>query len=70
MTDRDHLIGLVSRFVDVGRQLPSDDEVCDINTRAAAVANARLLLAEMNTVKRQIDLALGIQDEKEDSKNV
>ena len=54
------VIRLMTRYNRIGAQLPTEAAVLDKHTRAAAIANARLLLAEMNKVKAQIDLALGV----------
>ena len=59
--DRDAMFALMRRFNRLGSVLPSEDDVvCD---KQEVIAGARLLLAEMERTKREIDRMLGITEE-------
>lgn len=58
--DRKQLIGLMQRFNQIGRELPSEDDIRDDDNRQAAIASAKLLLREMQQTKAEIDRMLGI----------
>jgi hypothetical protein len=50
----------MQRFNQIGRELPSEDDIRDDDNRQAAIASAKLLLREMQQTKAEIDRMLGI----------
>ena len=59
MMTRSTFIGLMQRFNQLGRQLPSEDDILEDN--ASAISTAKLLLREMEQTKVQIDEMLGLE---------
>jgi hypothetical protein len=56
MTDKDAMLALMARYCDLGRLLPQPD---DLDTDdAAALAETKIVLAEMQETKAKIDALL------------
>jgi hypothetical protein len=51
---------LIKRFNEIAVRLPSEDSINDVRTRESAIATAKIVLAELERTKQQIDRALGI----------
>jgi len=61
--DRKKFIALMQRYCEVGHQLPTEDDIRHGDKRQA-IATARVVLAEMEQTKREIDKMLGITDQE------
>jgi hypothetical protein len=60
MSVDDDATTLIKRFNEIACTLPSADSINDVRTRKSAIATAKIVLAELEKTKREIDAALGI----------
>jgi hypothetical protein len=58
--DKQRFIALMTRYCEVGHRLPSEDDILYGGDKAQMIATARVVLAEMEQTKREIDKMLGI----------
>jgi hypothetical protein len=57
--DKQRSVGLMQKFNALGRLLPDEDSI--VEPDAAGIAEAKIILREMEATKAQIDKALGIE---------